>query len=374
MRSVDPNDTSLRDLRLDEVTRFLAQTGWTRAPHPSSRLLVFRGRLADDAGRPVDVVLPRTLQYVDSFDRLADAINLLSDLGGTEPSDLIRRVRSVDKDVLNNRVPERYTSGASISLQLATRLLEGLRDLFGFAACSEQEPRPYFAKATSVARRHADRCRFGHTFHGSFGLAVESPLIPVTEASLPAMAPAAPFERRVMERVVRGFVAAREAILGGNVAPLVDGFKTGFNANMCDAILTMADDGPPVELEFSVDWSPSLQPPAEIRDPGRITVDRQAIAYFEAAARQLRAVEQAPDVRVIGLIVQLNSATVPAADFGNSDRLVVVRWASRGYGVQIPLSAAEYQRACDAHRDGPNGIGRRHDREARQAMVPHDPS
>ena len=352
MRSVDANDAFLRDLRLDEVTRFLAQTGWARADHPSSRIIVFRSRLSDDTGRPIDVVLPRTLRYVDSFDRLADAVNLLSEADGVDPLDLIQRVKSVDKDVLSNRVPDRYTSGASISLQLATRLIQGLRDLFGFAACSEQEPRPYFAKATAAARRHAERCQFGHTFRGSFGLTVESPLIPVRDPVLPTSAPAAPFERRVMERVVRGFVAARDSILGGDVGPLVGGYATGFNANMCDAVLHMADEGMPLEFEFSVDWSPSLSAPQELRQVGRIAIDRQAFGYFEAAARQLRAVEQSPDIRVIGLIVQLSSATVPASDFGTSERLIAIRWESRGYRVQVPLSAADYQRACDAHRDG----------------------
>ncbi len=349
---IDADDVFLRDLRLEEVSRFLAQTGWRRASHPNGRILVFRGDLADDDGKSIDVVLPRTLRYVDAFDRLADAVNLLSEIDGVEPLDVVRRIKAVEKDVLNNRVPEKYTSGASISLQLATRALQGLRDLLGFAACSEQEPRPYFAKATAVARRHAERCRFGHTFHGSFGLAVESPVIPVKEPSLPETAPAAPFERRVMERVLRGFVAARESILNGDVTPLASGYATGFNANMCDAVLTMAKDGPPVGFEFSVAWSPSLKPPPDVRDVGRVSIDPLSFQYFEAAARQMRAVEQTSNVRVAGLIVQLSSKDVPSSEFAVSERLIAIRWAARGYRVQVPLSAAEYQRACDAHRDG----------------------
>src|SRR5208282_1846916 len=59
---------------------------------------------------------------------------------------------------------------------------------------------------------YADSCRFGHTFRGSFGFTIESPVIPNIEPTLPQIEQPAPFERRVMQRFAHAVRVVSEAV------------------------------------------------------------------------------------------------------------------------------------------------------------------
>ena len=62
------------------------------------------------------------------------------------------------------------------------------------AAHGELHVGPYAQRLSSTATTYANECRFGHTFRGSFGFTVESPVGPNT-LTVGEISPAPPLER-----------------------------------------------------------------------------------------------------------------------------------------------------------------------------------
>ncbi len=254
-------------------------------------------------------------------------------------------------DILRHRLvaEARITS---LPLDLAPRIIGYLRDLVYYAACSEEDPRPFFEKGLKVGKDYAARCGFGHTFPGSFGLSIEMPIPPNPNALLVAQGQMAPFERRLMQRVVRGLVTASTGVRQGDVTLLTKDYAAGFNANSCDVMAALTETLSDVRSEYSILWSPEYSVPAELRDLEPVRVDPKVFRpYFEAAAKSLRQVRESQDTTISGTIVQLRAQDDDEQDDG---RQITIRWDlgnGRSLRIRATLDPEAYKAACDAHRD-----------------------
>jgi hypothetical protein len=162
--------------------------------------------------------------------------------------------------------------------------------LVAYSAAAEVTPLPFFTKPSPRGVKHAYNCRFGHTFEGSFGFTIESPLAPVVQATLLTEAAPPPFERRVVERVYGGLARVEQAVRDRSIEPLLKGYDVGLNANMCDALLNMRDHVPDLSVEYGVDWSPKVPEPMDLK-PRSERIGPEADEYVQEAAKQLRATE-----------------------------------------------------------------------------------
>jgi len=280
-------------------------------------------------------------------------VRLLATVENVPESEVAQAIHAVDIDYLRLKLP------GPISMEGAVAIVTRLKNLMAFAACAEEEPRRYFAKAPGIGRQHAERCRFGQTFHGSFGFTVESPLSPPVQQTLPDFEARAPFERRVMERVARGLKLVQEAALTGNADLLLERYTSGFNANLCEVALGLVPSADESEVEYTIAWSPEWPAAADVAMQGSVRMGSRTRRYLETAAREMRQVERAPEVMVEGLITHLRAETAPLDDDeeeGDADleRQIVIAWTTGGItlGVRVPLNVQDYRLACDAHRDG----------------------
>lgn len=351
-----PNSILLRNLRVEDLVMYLEFTGWKPASTSNDRWLVLEGA-SDIDGEPLEIVLPYDSSAPDLNIYLANAVNLLSAVTEDLPENAVRKIKYYDRDVLNIRDLETGEQD-SITLRLAARQVSQLKRLVAFAASSEREPRPHFNVALGIGRRMIERYRFGHTFRGSFGFTIESPIVskpiqlplfPEDEQEVVIM----PLERRVMERIVRGLLATQKATAERDLQRLVGEYFSGFNANMCDAIVRMSKDKT-LPLEYTVLWSPRLEPADDIETPGIIRLTETSYQYLEDASRELRELE--PEYAVIrGMVTDLSSKGDP---LGSSDipRSVAVRWTNRPEGgrpvkVIMSLEKEDYIAAHKAHLD-----------------------
>jgi len=342
-------------IRIEDLTAYLARRGWQRTTEKRERYLTFVGPTADD-GKRILMIVPQMNDQDDSYQRVTEALEQLSILEGRPLDELVQSIRNLDKDVLRVRILTGPKESGSLSFDVALGLVQGLRDFLSAAAVNEESPKPSFAKATSAGRHYLERCRFGQTFTGSFGLTIESP-VTLTSPALPLSGEiAASFERRVMLRVARALASTRDAVLSGDVGPLAIGFLVGLNANMCDAILEMPQEILEGETEYSIIWSPEVEPPDDVIDANAIRLGPKSYSYLEAAARMLR-VEQSKDVVVRGRVVQLRSETAPADEDQDQsgERTITILWEQDDAPqtrVRVSLDAASYKLACDAHKEG----------------------
>jgi hypothetical protein len=326
---------------LRSITDYLRATGWTRIKYQNRRLAVYEKEL--QAGDPPAIVaLPERSTFSDFSTRMVEAVQRLAEVEETSPQDMYQRIRSTGQDsiFLRLQLPSNMTLP---SLEVTAGFLHGVRDLVAYAACMEQEARPYFTQPFRIGREQAERCLFDHTFQGSFGFTIKSPLPPIEQLHLAGAGGL--IGRGVVQRITRGLRSVQSAKEKQKSEEISEQYQTGLNGNMCKAVLDMLEELPDTSLEYSVRWSVSLPPAQDVAQFTPIVLDKEASYYLRDAAKYLETTE--PDLEydktIEGKVISLN-AEKP------SERQVTL--LADGYGkVSFLLDTEDYVLACDAHRD-----------------------
>lgn len=360
---ISPNSSLLHNFRYDNLVAYLNLLDRWKLTKTNKRWLIYEGE-ADLDGSPLEIVLPKSTDVSDLTVYMANAVNLLSSLGEESPETTLRRIKHYDSDVLTMRNVETGEYD-SITLKLADRQISKLRQLIAYSACSEREPKPHFNSINGIGQRMVEHFRFGHTFAGSFGYTIESPLIHDSYMFKQEYQPRlfevepfvneniiiAPVERRVMERVIRGFQSTKLAVSERNLNILLEEYASGFNANMCTALVEIAQEkASPVE--YSVLWSPKLAPSEDIREFITLKLNETSYYFLKEAASTLKTLE--PEyVRIRGTVTDLSSAGDPLGD-DETSRSIAIRWINRPENarpvkVLTSVNKEDYVQAHKAH-------------------------
>ena len=336
---------------LQEALTYFAAVGWAPTEHPNNKLFVLRP--TDHALPQVELILPRNRAAMDFVTRLVEAACVVGRILEIDAETILKLIQTVTADVLRARLLSIIVERRSLPLDTAQIIVGSLKDLVIYGASSESTPLPFFTKPTKVASRHIHHCRFGHTFDGSFGFTIESPLVPAMQEILtPEAAP--PFERRVIERIYHGVELVRVALEQHQIEPLVQQYETGLNANMCDALVAMQERIADLHVEYAVDWSPKV--PVSNSARGRIVhIGPEAYDYLREAARILRSTEPPKSALIEGRVVILKSDSPPWEDEPSSPHTVVIAWISpegKPTRTRVVLQPQDYLLACDAHKNG----------------------
>lgn len=345
-----------------DLISYLQARDWSELEPSTARWRVFAGPV-DERGDPVEIVIPRDLGVPDISRLVRMGLETLAAVEREPAETVASRVAYYSSDVLlaKNIETGEYNS---ITLRLAAQQTSELRELVAYGACSEKDARPNFLQKLSVTRAMDQHVRFGHTFSGSFGFTIQSPLIrgpilyvqeplPVREGE-PIADPItyAPFERRVMERIVRGLMSSREATDTEDVDSLVRNYGSGFNANMCTAIVRMGLNEKPVQ--YNVLWSPKMPPASDLAALTPILLQAKSYKVLTDAAAILRQLE--PELtRIHGRVTHLVSKGAPRGESG-IERSVVIQETAPPRGVRprsiiVYLHREDYLRAIQAHEE-----------------------
>ena len=337
-------------VRVADLALYLRKQGWQRVAHPNERLLVFEKSLDGDRARKL--VFASRDEYADAPALIANALEVLADEQGMSWQQLARSVHSIDRDILTVRLISAQASSGGLPLDAAAKLVSQLRDFLSYAACVEESPRAYFPKATAIGRQYAEKCRFGHTFPGSFGFTIESPT--GIAFSAPEETPA-PFERRVMGRILRGLTDLHYAVQSGELEILTSRYGQGLNANLCEVLEDTLKQSDDTELEYSVAWSPEWPVAPDLRGVRSVRLEQRAASFLGAAARQMRHLEESKSQTISGRVVALQSEASGSEEDEELDQIATILWEEkrgRKLRVRVALEAGDYTRACDAHKAG----------------------
>jgi len=94
MKNISAEDIALTSLRIEDITPYLRCKGWKHSQSPNDRLIVFEGQ-QDDEGQTIELILPQRNDYVDTYVRLADAINLLAAVENRSPNEIIKAIKAL---------------------------------------------------------------------------------------------------------------------------------------------------------------------------------------------------------------------------------------------------------------------------------------
>ena len=344
-------------LHLEDVTAYIRKSGWIKQDHPNANLLVFTGPQKDDSGNEIKLVLPNGNDFSDSEKKISTAVHLLSELEKLSIAEIIQKIKNRGVDILRQRIFNN-TRLSNLPLELAPSIIQRLRDLVYHAACSEEDPQPYFDKGRKIGKVYTQKCRFGHTFHGSFGLSIEMPIPPNSTPSFPNEAEAVPLERRIMERIIRGLQISANAVHEGNVDIITNGFDKGFNANLCEVMTQLTESLEEFNIEYSMLWSSEFSVEQDIRAFSNITIEPSVYRpFFESAAKSLRAARESIETEIFGKITHLQALSIDDNEedgLKTDARQIVIYWEmenGRKTNIRVSLNPEDYRSACDAHKD-----------------------
>lgn len=370
MRMLDT--LQLPNIPLNLMQRYLAATGWklrsieesANTPY-KARLLASRSGgykgfdiyLLENAGDSLEILLPRDNTVSEYQTRISGALKTLEDVEDRDVSDIVADITSIGFDVVRSHIPNSYLTAEAIYLDSAVEYMRTLRSLLASSATTELHPAPFYGRVRKEAAAYSDRCLFGHTFRGSFGFTVQSPLT-VLESTpvLFEVEREIPFERRVIQRLAATLGQVSQAAIDNTLETAVDNSQVGLSANGFDILANLiANAGGQVSLSFSFsrEWASVL---TDGRSPF-YTVSAPHIEIAREAAKILRRRPVSQDASVRGLVVTLRNETNPAQLMEDAEsREVQIAWNTEDFGdirVRVALNASDYLKAIEAH-----GLGR----------------
>ena len=347
-------------LSIASLRRYLIANGWISKrllrdvpPHLISYPELF---IKGGAGEKVPPILvPSGTMDVDAFQRVRDAVQILVEFENRQSQEIIDAIKRVGYDVVRSSIPTEFVLDDTIRLSSATEFVSQMRGLLAATATTEKKPRPSFGRLLKDSVQFADACRFGHTYRGSFGFVIESPLPTLDAVPLLADAPPTPFERRVIQRFARGIANAMSAADAGDTKPIVDSVNSGFGANACEQFADLIDSVSPGGLTFAFDLSPEWSIDRAM-DGTLYTVTAAHSEVCRSAARELRRDDTAVQVDIAGRVVRLQNQTDPTdLTSQTGEHEIVILWSSGDFGdiqVRTNLAPADYLGAVAAHGQG----------------------
>jgi hypothetical protein len=354
---------------LSSLRQYLLATGWrrrvptvrsregetgllrARAVPESKTYEVFRAPLK--GFEDVEIVVPVFTTSSDAGLLLKSALSTLTELEQRPTSEIVAAISARGVDVIRSRMPDAITLNETVHLAVARNFVMGIRDVLASTATTELEPEPFFLRVKKEGTEFADRCRFGHTFRGSFGFTIESPISPNEEPTFDGVEGPAPFERRVVERFARGLKFISAAAAMQDPSQIVDHAQVGFNANACEQFADLVEQTSTSKLTFDFIFSPEW---GHLRPREEYEVGFQHVEVSREAARRLRTQEVPKPATVSGRIVRLQSEADPS-DIENAlgTREIAVLWSTEPEGdihVRAVLDPVGYLTAVRAHADG----------------------
>lgn len=320
---------------------------------PNEKLIVFDGPI-DISGERIQAVIPSEQSFRDYFIRIKELILSLSEIEEREVDEVLSDILNPNVDRLKIRVLSDIAKSGSLPFSYAAKLVKGLRDFLVAAACVEENPQPFYRRATKVGMDYANDCRFGQTQFGSFIVTIESMVPSPTQLTLPldSEIPANEhFNRRVVKRIQRGIGQLQSSLSAGDISPIVNEYKVGLNANMCEALLELKGENVGIDLEYSVDWSINLPKPNNI--PNVVKVTSEGFDYLESAAKYLRDEDESVEKEIVGNVTKLSFSDIDNDENDYGDRVITIRTDTpdKVINVIVPLNLNDYKLACDAHKD-----------------------
>ncbi|MFM9940486.1 MAG: hypothetical protein ACKVP7_13445 [Hyphomicrobiaceae bacterium] len=343
-----------RTVPMYTLRRYLTLNGWHHFADVRRGMDIFK--LGFASGPEVEIVLPQQTTGDDTLRRIAEALRTLSQINDQDIPSISAQIRAIAIDVLRSTVPDTLVRNEAIHLDVAAGFIKNVKQLLSAAATTELSPEPFFGRIKKGAKDFADECRFGHTFRGSFGFTIESPVLPNKAPTLDVIEQTPPFERRVMQRIARGLKTVQTAVNEQDVAPIMENFRTGLSANMCEELVDLSDSIKGERLAFEFAFSPEWRVSPDIVIGARFEVSGAHVELIKDAAKRLRLQDFERDRTINGRIVRLKSDKDPS-DLLNpmGSREITISWESEDFGeinVKVALTPQQYLLAVEAHKTG----------------------
>ncbi len=337
----------------ETIVRYLANRGWVKQRSKDGRLIRLRLERHEGLKGPVNILFSTHADRDQQEMEVGLALQSVRQIYRLSESEIRDRLVSLDYDRLLARVPDDYLRDEAIELRTIRSYLNGMRSLITAAATMEVTGKRFFAKIVRSGRDYADRCRFPHTFEGSFGLSIEAPIEAAGQGAMEFTEPEVPFGRRVVTTIAKGFGSLDRASAEDSADAIIDEDE-GFNAGMCNDLVGIIRQSGVPRIDFSIALSPELK--TDDLTDGSFKLETRQIPILQDASKRMAKPSAPHKQEIIGRVVGLESNASPSElDVASGPRQVKIAShdeSGKAIKVSARLDAADYRLAYDAHGSG----------------------
>jgi hypothetical protein len=302
----------------------------------------------------IEIILNRNPDEAGASTRIEQAVRTLSQIYGEAFEATAAKIRMLDYDVIKAILPDRTVFRDSIRFRLGERFLSGLRRLLTSTAIAQHTGSTHFIQSDLKGLEFVGNCRLGHTFRGSFGFTIESPVGPRGYPDDEFPHGPAPFERRVVERLAVGLRAVETSVRTDDIRAIESQLTSGANVNMLDDLSTLIQHTEGAELKFSFAFSDAWQ--SNLDQTTQATILPRAIDFTQELVRRYRLQEKASTVTLVGHVYRLEARGDPSDLFNEQTTrdasIEVAGGEYEGKTFRLRLPPDDYISAIHAHESG----------------------
>lgn len=342
------------------VARYLKHSGWR--VEDFGRKIERISHSDDGSTEAVEIFFDRSSSPEKKRKEVFFAVKTISDFYEKAISSVVKEINAITYDQLASKIPNEYVRNDSLELRVASQYINQMKTFLSTSATTEITGERSFKRTLKEAIQYAEHCRFGHTFRGSFGFLIESPVGLNDAPSLEVVDEKPPLSRKIVERIARGLSAYTEAVEEQSPG-IIARRANGFSANMCDAMADLLEETTVSKMEIGIRFSPEWRSEFSrehitLNSSENIIfiVEYKNIDILREAAKSLRVDEKPRPVTVFGRIRRVETDGNPADLLEDtSTREIEINWASDEntlLHVKVMLSPGDYLKAVEAHKDG----------------------
>jgi hypothetical protein len=332
------------------------------APHTTTLLPIKQGGsrsydvfiLSGDSSG-LELVLPREQSASEYLLRVQGALKTLEVVEDRPLSEVAADIVSIGFDVLKSRLPNDSMLRDSIHLDAAVAYMTSLKNMMASAATTELNPAPFYGRVRKDATAYTERCMFGHTFKGSFGFTIQSPLTLHENVQNALFEETIPFERRVIQRLAQGVSAIQSAASTDSLSAITSEQEVSLSANGLEIFADLIEQGGGA-VGLSFDFSREVPANSALESNRDFTVSQAHVEVAREAARILRKRPISKEAHLLGNVITLRNETDPTQLMEDAaSREVQIAWESEDFGklkVRVALNAPDYLSALKAHANG----------------------
>jgi hypothetical protein len=282
------------------------------------------------------------------------ALKTISDYYERTIDDVSNDIKALAYDQITSKIPNEYVLNDTIELRIASQYINQMRSFLASSATTEMTGERHFRRTRKEALEYAEQCRFGHTFRGSFGLLIESPVGLNDAPTMHIVSESLPLNRRIIERIAVGLSTYSEAVETQNPGAIAKRLD-GFSANICDAMADIIEETDVSKIDLGIKLSPEWR--SELVDTrSTFSVEHKNIELLREAAKSMRIDERPRPVNVFGRIRRVETDGNPADLLEDTaTKEIEINWASDDntlLHVKLTLSNTRYVEAVEAHKSG----------------------
>lgn len=323
------------------LEKYLLRAGWHKNQSKYRALNKFTCKIQDD---DYEVLVPDSgLELKISHQKFFD--EALSIIAQSENKDLSSFKYLITKGWHDlHRIKISQKENLTTKLGVAKSVIEGISNIFHESAFLEIDTNP-----KKEADIFIESCNFCHTYKGSFGFQIETPVgngvIELLDNSAPD-----PIGRLVSKRISSGFRSLTKSVEISSIDPLLENSNIGFNGRICKTLSDMSDEFGVYDGEYSIYWSPIQSIESEfLNAKGNISRKAGALLY-KASLELLKDEREFKNVTFVGFVEMVKSEK-PFFD-QDGDRIIAVKGECNEIGktsLRFEVDIEEYKIAYDAH-------------------------